>query len=205
MGVYKFSEAGTFVEPRTLYKSMLAGNEAFTIPGDYELIESAILTSSQSSVTFDNLGDYAFTYKHLQIRATYRSGNTAGGFLDGTFRLNGDTGSNYSYHNLYTTDGPVKSEGGANTTSMRYWVPALNGQSNHYAAGVFDILDAYSTTKNKTLRLFTGNMASTTFYFHFVNLFSGNWRNTASTTSITMATPDNFIAGSRFSLYGIKG
>ena len=78
-----------------------------------------------------------------------------------------------------------------------------SGPANAFGAGVYDILDPYSTTKNKTTRLFGGRGFVTGD--HKIVLASGLWRNTASVTSIDLVANDNFVTGSRFSLYGIKG
>jgi hypothetical protein len=172
--------------------------------GTYELIETVILGSTTASVTFSNLGTYASTYKHLQIRATYRSNNGGTGLENGTFRLNGDSGNNYSFHNLSNSGGGVTFQNGVSQSFIRFFAPNLNTLSSHYASSVFDILDPYSTSKNKTVRLLTGSFRSSDTNAFFLGLFSGAWYNTASTTSITLGTPSSFVAGSRFSIYGIR-
>jgi hypothetical protein len=67
---------------------------------------------------------------------------------------------------------------------------------------LIDILDYASTTKNKTLRGFTGadlNGSGNS------NIVSGLWINTAAITSIQIiAEATAFKAGSTFALYGIK-
>ena len=70
-----------------------------------------------------------------------------------------------------------------------------------FGGGVVDILDPYSTTKNKTIRGL-GGLAATN-----IALRSGSWASTDSVTSITCLpfSGGNWVAGSRFSLYGIKG
>jgi hypothetical protein len=73
-----------------------------------------------------------------------------------------------------------------------------------WGAGVVDILDSFSTTKNKTIRSLTGKNGNST---REIQVWSGAWRNTNSVTSITLSTSSlaNISAGSRFSIYGIKG
>jgi len=173
--------------------------------GTYELIETVILGSTTASVSFSSLGSYSSAYKHLQIRATYRSNNGGTGLENGTFRLNGDSGNNYSYHNLSSSGGGLVSQNGATQSSIRFFTPNLNSLSSHYASSVFDILDPYSTSKKTTVRLFTGSFRSGDTNAYFLGLFSGAWHNTSSTTSITLGTPSSFVAGSRFSIYGIRG
>jgi len=167
---------------------------------DYELIETQILGSSQTGITFSNLGTHSSTYRHLQIRYTARS--SIAGTQDGAtgIRLNGDSGSNYSSHNL-TGDGSSVSSN-AFTSQTYMFSQALFGNtaaSGAFGAGVIDLLDCYSTTKNKTLRWLTGA--------NIVRLGSGAWLSTASLTSVTMDARDgsSYLAGSRFSIYGIRG
>jgi hypothetical protein len=74
--------------------------------------------------------------------------------------------------------------------------------SNQFTAVVIDLLDVYSTTKNKTIRALYGSSGTP----NVVQLLSGAWFSTSSTTSLTVGRlSNNFTNGSRFSLYGIKG
>jgi hypothetical protein len=176
---------------------MLVGN----LPSDYELIESVILTGAQATVTFSNLGNYASNYRHLQIRGSYRNNNGGTGIEAGTIRFNGDTGANYSWHELW--EGTPQS--GINQTGIRLQTMARNGVDNHFASGVFDILEPYNTTKNTSTRALAGHFLNSGTGSTFFGLSSGSWRNTASITSISLNTASSFITGSRFSIYGIKG
>ncbi len=166
--------------------------------GTYELIETQILGSNTASITFSGLAAYSATYKHLQIRALARSTRAAatdGGYI----RLNGDTGSNYAHHTLYGDGSSVLSINSPSQAQMAILAIVGNtATTNMYAPSVLDILDAFSTTKNKTLRSLNGITA--------IGLSSGVWINTASLTSVTLSTQigPNFLTGSRFSLYGIR-
>jgi len=174
---------------------ILSSAAGVEVEGDYELIATEILTTSESSVTFSNLGDYSATYKHLQVRATHLW--TASGAGDLLMRLNGDTGSNYNNHALVGNGSSVFSIAGTNTTSMRIGFIA----SGEFGSSVTDILDAYSSTKNKTSRTLVGALGGV----NEIQLASGAFRNTASITSLTILPVSSSIAaGSRFSLYGIK-
>jgi hypothetical protein len=168
------------------------------VAGDYELIQTQILTSSEASVTFSNLGNFASTYKHLQIRAVVRSSSSFDNFF---MRFNSDTGSNYAHHRLIGNGSTVTSTGSSSQTSMAVGVLSDSGTANVFSPNVIDILDAYSTTKNKTFRSLYGDTVSPT-----IRLNSGFWINTASLTTINFtAGALNFATGSRFSLYGIRG
>ena len=168
--------------------------------GDYELIETAILGSAASSITFSSLATYASDYKHLQIRASVTSARAAG---DDNFaiRFNGDTGSNYKAHRLIGTGSTVISSTlGATTSIFAGAINAATGTTDSYSGLVIDILDFASTTKNTTIRSFGGQTNTS-----YVYLYSGAYFNTAAITSITLLNEfANLTAKSRFSLYGIR-
>ena len=173
--------------------------------GDYELIESSIVSgTSTSSVVFSSLGTYSSTYKHLQIRYAARS-SVAATWDSGVLRFNSDTGNNYAIHGLGGTgSGSPYSEAGTTRASILLAAGGLAGNSltsNSFTGAVVDILDPYSTTKNKTTRELSGATGSE----FRVRLGSGLWMNTASVTTIALTCSANWLAGSRFSLYGIKG
>jgi hypothetical protein len=174
------------------------------VEGDFELIESEILGSAASSVTFSNLGTYSSTYKHLQLRATVRS-DRSGLTLDfGKITFNGDSSSVYTTHQLYGDGSTVQSFAGINQAWTNFVrTTGATAPANAFGAGVVDILDAYSTTKFKTIRNLGGVGASG----GEINLASGLWRSTNSITSMTIAVGGgtNWLTGSRFSLYGIRG
>jgi hypothetical protein len=175
---------------------------AFAPTGDFELIASAILTSNEPSVTFNNLDVWSSTYKHLQIRLvgrTTRSGQNADSAL---LRINGDTGSNYNQHELYGNGSTVPSSVAPDKTSIPLFrLTASTSAANAFGAIVVDLLDTYSTTKNKTVRYLGGATDG-----NFIYLGSGARFNTEAISSLSLTgTNGSFVAGSRFSLYGIRG
>jgi hypothetical protein len=170
------------------------------VAGDYELIATQILGSATSSVTFSSLATYASEYKHLQVRAMARGTNGAAGIVLRLI-LNADQGNNYAQHGLQGDGSSVTSYGSPNQPFLfPSPIIAAGGTANSFSAMVIDLLDIYSTTKNKTMRCLTGSTG-----FNRVLLTSSVWQNTASTNEMTFfCSADNLAAGSRFSLYGIK-
>jgi hypothetical protein len=172
---------------------------------DFELIESIFVSANTASVTFSNLNQYAAEYEHLQIRWTARSSYTSFNRSDLAMRLNDDSGTNYSYHAMTSTgSGSPTSGGGASVNFMYFASYSSNSDaSGSYGAGVIDLLDAFSSVKNKTLRGFAGRSGSSPFA---IGVYGSLWRNTAPTNSITLYDLGgfSFISGSRFSLYGIR-
>jgi hypothetical protein len=180
---------------------LLAGINQFS--SDFELITTTVLGSTTASVTFSNLGDYASIYKHLQIRAVVRGSQAAGG-VNTRLRINADTGTNYSEHGLFGSGSSVSIYGNANTTGIYFGnIPGSTATANAFAGVVIDLLDAYSTTKNKTVRTISGFSSVGN---NRSELGSGARRNTESTTSMILSPQSgSWAANSRFSIYGIKG
>ena len=168
--------------------------------GDYELISTTILGTAAASVTFTN-GSWS-TYKHLQVRFTARhtSGSTSTTVLA---RLNNNTGANYAWHRLRGNGSAVSSAGTSGETSLEITqAPGAGSAANIFSAGVIDILDFASTTKNTTLRTLAGYPGTESY----VTLNSGLFNNTAAVTDVSLiSNGTSFAIGSRFSLYGIKG
>jgi hypothetical protein len=173
------------------------------VASDYELIESVILGSSQSSVTFSSLDTYSSTYKHLQIRFVSKDTvvqTDAAGFW---VKLNADTGNNYAWHRMRGQGSAVSSQGVSSTGRILAGITNhASSAANSFGAGVIDILDAFSTTKNKTLRGISGGIGSPPTE---INLNSGLWLSTSALTSINISGDSSLASGSRFSIYGIKG
>jgi hypothetical protein len=184
--------------------SFLINPFAFAVAGgDFESIATVTVGSGgATSALFDNIPS---TYQHLQIRAIgKRSDNANSTYL--AVRLNGDTGSNYSTHQLAGTGSAAVARGYASTTQAigtgTEVVLAGNGTANVFGAQIVDILDYSSTTKNKTVRAFGGwdNNGS-----GHVLLISGGWFSTSAVTSVTLFSGgDTWAQHTTLALYGVK-
>lgn len=178
---------------------MLAGNSPYTV-SDYDLLQTEVLTGSQASVTFSSLGDYASSYRHFQIRAVARM-TFANAERTLNVRVNGDSTSSYRNHGLYSQGSTPLGFNYAGTSIGAASFAAANAASGSFGAAVIDILDPFETTKYTTVRGFGG--ADTTPQ---VSLRSGFWPNSNIVTSLTLVDPtSDLVAGSRFSLYGLRG
>jgi hypothetical protein len=170
--------------------------------GAYDLLETQILESSASSVEFTGLGSYS-DYKHLQLRVLGRSSDSfvaVGGWMI----LNNDSSSVYATHNLRGTGSSVISQSGtsANRANLIGWL-GNTATANAFTALVTDILDFSSTSKATTMRTLFGQTVSGS---NEVELRSHLYTPTSAITSIELVpSGSNFVTGSRFSLYGIKG
>jgi hypothetical protein len=166
----------------------------------YELISTTTLGSSTPSVTFNLTAANQSAYKHLQIRMATRTDRGTFNNDPIAIRFNGDTASNYRSH-YFQGDGSNATAGdvGNNTGAWIAWTTGSTAATNAFGGAVLDIIDAFSSSKNKTTRTLSGHPGA-------IMLNSGLWLSTASISSITLlsGTGANFISASRFSLYGVR-
>lgn len=164
----------------------------------YEAIASQTLGSAQASVTFNSLGSYT----DLIIVANY--GITNNGYTLG-YRLNGDTGTNYSWTYVRGNGSTTLSY---RKSGMTLASVADEVKNDGYNTAIINFQNYGNTTTNKTSIARTGNAGLSTAAT--VSL----WRSTSAITSITLAecadggtgsfSTGNLTAGSTFTLYGIK-
>lgn len=176
-----------------------AGGAAAT--ASYESIATATGTGSSGTITFSSIPS---TYTHLQVRGIFQDSL---GYSIIKIQLNGDTGSNYSWHRLFgepSSSASGQASGAATQSSIS---PGPNGGptgTTEMGVAVIDLLDYASTSKYKTIKFF-GGVASTSSAYNYIALSSGLWQSTSATTSLTLfVTGANFTTTTTFALYGIK-
>lgn len=157
---------------------MAAANTYTQVPGC-----SITLGSTASSVTFSSI---PATYTDLvAVIATTTSG-------DISYRINGDTGSNYSQTIIYA----YSAFGSTRTTSATSnFLNYGSNNGNFFATLQFNNYSNTTTYKTSILR---DNANGTT-----TDVMVGLWRSTAAINSITFTPPSTFAIGSTFNLYGI--
>ena len=172
----------------------------------YELLESVTLSTDTATVSFTGLGSYS-DYKHLQIRATTRA-NTSG-FATQYMLFNGDTGSNYTTHRLFASSS--SSTPGAGTYLNEGYIRFADNDrltqsiADSFSPSVVDIYDFASTNKTTTVRVLEGRVGGDPgSSSNNVAIRSGLWNSTAAVTSIEFKTFASYVAGTRFSLIGVK-
>jgi hypothetical protein len=167
-----------------------------------EPITGITLTSSQSTITFNNIPS---TYSHLQVRAIGRTA-LGGSVLDNVvFQFNGDTENNYTVH--YLNGNGSSAVAGADTprnNTIFLRATGSSATSGNFGVAVCDVLDYANTNKFKTIRSLSGydNNGSGELFF-----LSGLWRSTSAISSITIfenGNLANIVSGSQFALYGVK-
>ena len=189
----------TSLKTGAVYDStLLAGNPSY-VPPAFESI-ATISGSGVSTITFSSIPS---TYKHLQIRAMAL-------LSDGSnlaMRFNGDTASNYVMHYLMGNGANASASSSGGAAAQISNVCMTNNSTTYPGVSIMDIIDYASTTKNKTLRHFTGTEDNNTIGYQSIRLGSGLWMNTSAITSITIFNTSSTNGGTNtvFSLYGIKG
>jgi hypothetical protein len=166
--------------------------------GDFELIATGFGTGSSGVISFSSI---PATYKHLQIRYTAKNSSSA---TQMNITMNGVTSGVYMRHSLLGNGSAVSSTASSTSQTSIQLVESMANSTfaNAVNAGVIDILDYSSTSKNTTIKALYG-MADN---LNRLYLSSGLYNQTTAVSSLTLtASADNFAALSRFSLYGIRG
>jgi hypothetical protein len=155
------------------------------LPSTYIPIATQTLTAITATPTFTNIPQ-GYTDLVFAIETTITS--------DFQFRLNGDSGANYS-HTWMIGSGAAASSVRASNDNKIY----LNWASNSTGRIITLHINNYSnTTTNKTTLVKTGHANGA------VEASVGRWGSTAAVTSITFSGVNSFPIGSTFTLYGIK-
>ena len=155
------------------------------------------LTSSQSSVTFSGI---PANYTHLQLRImgiSSANANTIG------LQFNGDTSTNYTFHQLYGDGATLAGTGGINGTNAGVGMAATVVSPN-----IIHILDYANTSKLKTIKGFGGYdnngsgyaVARSSLWYK-----AGSGVTSDAITSIKCELAGGtWSANAHFALYGIK-
>jgi len=166
----------------------------------YESIATLNGTGASTTISFTSIPS---TYSHLQLRILGRS-SVASVTQTAVLTVNGDTGANYANHVIIGDGSTVQASGGASSSNIpRIYSVGSNATADVMSVGIIDIQDYASTSKYKTVRIFTGddrNGAGRTA------LSSGLWQNTTAVNRLDITTGGgNWTTASTFALYGIKG
>lgn len=168
----------------------------------YTLIDKAILTSNQSTVTFSGLGSYSSDYTDLKILASSRSTLSAN-YNYMTVNFNGAS-TTWNYKVLYAVGTNTPSSASSTASFIEYiWQPASNVTANTFG-NIELYIPNFSSSNYKSVSadfVSEDNSSST----NILGLNAAVWPNTAAITSITLgADGASLLSGSSFYLYGIK-
>ena len=156
----------------------------------YRPLGTITLGSSASSITFSSIPTTGFRDLVLTVSGTVTS--SAGLRM----RLNNDSGTNYSYINMYATT-VTGSEGALTQNTLFPTISTLSsGQRFSYTA---QIIDSSATDKHKMIlfRSIENNVAA-------VASSASRWASTSAVTSIQLfLSANSYSAGTTFNLFGI--
>jgi hypothetical protein len=155
----------------------------------YVAIATETLGSTTQSVTFSSIPS---TYTDLVL---ITSTKVASGQDNVTFRVNSDTGTNYSYTRVFGNGTSALSDRSSNSTQG-----FVGNESNaNFTTQITHFMNYANTTTYKTV--LSRSNATDTEVTAWVNL----WRNTNAINTILVrsAGGGGFVSGSTFSLYGI--
>jgi hypothetical protein len=162
------------------------------MPATYEPIESKVLGTAVSTVTFSSIPQ---SYTDLVL---VFSGNAASGSIDSVpMRFNGDTATNYSYQ-IFDGSGSSASAGRASNATFISTSLVIGSEVSN---NIWHIFNYSNATTFKTI-IGRANVAGS-----YIRIGGGMWRKTPEAiTSVTVfhAGSVNFVVGSTFTLYGIK-
>jgi hypothetical protein len=165
----------------------------------FKLIDKAILTSSQTTISFTGLGSLSSTYNDLKIVYSARSSNTnPSNTIDLSFN---STTTNFT--NLYLQAAGTSPASGANFA--------------RYSGGMNSSVETSNTFSNG--EIYIPNFSSSSYKAYIANFVYENnssggnglgyladlWANTSAITSISLTGyAGDFVSESSFYLYGIK-
>jgi hypothetical protein len=162
----------------------------------YTPLATQTLGSAAASVTFSSISG-AYT----DLILVFNGGKSiAGSSVD--FRFNSDSGSNYSFTEIYGNGTTAASQ---RVSSATYGSLAYNAvpDSTLTSTIIMNIMNYSNTTTNKTAISRNGSIGTS---FPGTEAIVNLWRSTAAINTITLSNSSaaNFSIGSTFTLYGVK-
>ena len=159
------------------------------MPSTYTPIATTTLGSAASSVTFSSISG-SYTDLFLVFEGTCTSG-----VVGCVLRFNSDTSTNYSYTILSGDGSSASSSRSSNQTTMQ-----VGGMTSSSRSMMTASINNYSNST--TYKTVLSRQASATLE---TRAYVGLWRSTAAITTVLVSTStDTFVAGSSFTLYGVK-
>jgi hypothetical protein len=187
-----------------IYASQISGH-LFNPVGSYDSISTVTVgAGGAASVTFSSIPS---GYTHLQVRGMAQTTRATYGRELLTLAINGDTGSNYAWHELVGDGSVANASAGASASIISKIAEVGTTTGGTYGVFVCDILDYTNNAKYKTVRSLFGNDHNGTIsgFGGTLGLDSGLWMNTTAVTSLTFSSGNTLTQYSQFALYGIKG
>jgi len=163
------------------------------MPSTYTPIATTTLGSATNEVIFSSIPSI---YTDLVFIANAKPSTSA---YMGYGQFNGDTGTNYSETLLYGTGSTAGSNRESNRTNCYFGNWTTQNSTSSFTAYIINIMNYANTTTYKTAISRSADAGTET------NAVVNLWRSTAAITSFKFSlNTGNFVAGSTFTLYGVK-
>lgn len=171
-------------------------------------------TLGADAASFD-LTSIPGTYKHLRILLQCRSVKAAVTEENLSIRVNNDSGANYDMqqtqvydsgnYNAVTVVGGAVQNLAATAIDQAGTMPAASSPAGSSAQVTVDIINYAGTTFNKALSIQCAAKLTDSANGMRLWLCAAEWRSTAAITRVTLfPAANNFLAGSRCTLYGLN-
>lgn len=172
----------------------------------YEAIATYTIPSSTTNYTFTSIPS---TYTDLELVAVAK-GTGAGDYLE--IRMgNGsvDTGSNYSYVDIYASGSTGSMGSGAGNPISFIYLHGFGAMLNSTNTGPMfakaTIFDYANTTTHKKVLIKSAGIRDGSGYSHTAEMMMGSWRSTSAVNTLqVLAGNYSMAAGTTLTLYGIK-
>ena len=162
----------------------------------YNKIATTTLGSSQSSIDFTSISN---SYSDLVIIGSIKLATNSGNQM--YFRINNDTGSNYSVTTLSGNGTSAATTRFSNQTHIRY--NYFNDPNLSSFTNLIININNYSSSSTRKTTL--SQLTRVSDGAAGIDLSAGLWRNTAAIDRLTffIESSNSFAAGCTFTLYGI--
>ena len=168
------------------------------MPNAYIQVATNTLTTSTTTVTFSDISQ---AYTDLVVVAQIEGSSDGSDFR---LRVNGDTGNNYSRTDISganDTNHSTFRQSGISNIPLQY---ATGAGSDQPSIGIINIMNYTSTNMRKTFLIRSAMVRGTSTNKKETLAETGLWSSTSAINSVTIYTDTAFIAGSTFTIYGIK-
>ena len=170
-------------------------NPTFTL-----IASNTVGSGGASSVTFSSI---PATYTDLVVKVSSRTDRTAYPQDNLRMQINGDSGSNYSFRNIYGNGSSAASTNGSSITYVELYQTDDNGATTN-TFGSHDIyIPNYTSSNYKSIS--SDGVAEQNGTQAWTELTAALWNSTAAINSLTFfGAFGNFVQYSDFTLYGVN-
>jgi hypothetical protein len=168
----------------------------------YAPLAKSVLATNQTSVTISGISS---SYTDLLLVISSRNDSSTNSYDNIRIEINSAT-TGYSERILYTTLNTPTSFSNSQAFFALFYQPNANSTANTFGSVEIYFPNYAGSTNKEVLSTSVTEKNGTTIGDVFISAGAHLWSNTAAINQLkfTPGSGTNFIAGSRFDLYGIK-